>query len=54
MDPARMKWFAEKTEDFRVTIEDLQDNFVKMLSDVFEALVAAIFLDTGGDLGVTH
>ena len=25
-----------------------------MLSDVFEALVAAIFLDTGGDLETTH
>lgn len=48
-----MKIFAEKTEEQRITIEDLQDYCLKVFGDVFEALIAAVFLDTDGDYAKT-
>jgi dsRNA-specific ribonuclease len=53
MDPVKMNEFAKKTEHLRYQIEDLQDNALKVFGDIFEALVAAVFLDSEGDLSVT-
>lgn len=45
-----MKRKAEETEPYRVFLENLGNNGLKIFGDVFEALVAAVFLDSGGDL----
>jgi dsRNA-specific ribonuclease len=53
MRPATMLKKAQQTAPLRQNMEDVSNYGLKIFGDVFEALVAAVFLDTGGDIGKT-
>ena len=54
MQPTTMKRKAQDTKNNRQNMEDINSYSLKVFGDVFEAMVAAIFLDTEGSLKKTY
>ncbi len=54
MEPSFMKLLANLTENERISIEETESFQLKIFADVLEALIGAIFIDTGCDLNKTR